>query len=138
MQRKIMMCIVVLALSLSIHAQVQPYKVVFDLTSKDSLVHQRVIRWVDGIVKSDASPEVEIVFYGLSLDMICKEKSTVSEAVTRLAKLGNVKFVACEHAMKVFNVPKDQLLPGVTSVADGIYEIIIKQAQGYGYIKVIP
>lgn len=138
MKRNILMSIIAIVLSANAQAQVQPYKVVFDLTSKDSLVHQRVMRWVDGIVKSGMNPEVEIVFYGQSLDMVSKGKSSVTDAVVRLAKMNNVKFVVCEHAMQVFNVPKDQLLPGVTTVADGIYEIIIRQAQGYGYIKVIP
>lgn len=93
---------------------------------------------MEGILKSKANPEVEVVFYGHSLDMVTMGKSTVSEAVMRLAKLGNAKFAVCEHAMQVFKVAKDQLLPGVTTVADGIYEIITKQAEGYGYIKVIP
>lgn len=138
MKIKISTIILALVFSLGAQGQVQPYKVVFDLTSKDSLIHQRVIRWMEGILKSKANPEVEVVFYGQSLDMVTMGKSTVSEAVMRLAKLGNAKFAVCEHAMQVFKVAKDQLLPGVTTVADGIYEIITKQAEGYGYIKVIP
>jgi intracellular sulfur oxidation DsrE/DsrF family protein len=38
--------------------------------------------------------------------------------------------------MKVHNVEKNMLIPGVKTVPDGIYELISRQADGYGYIKV--
>ena len=41
----------------------------------------------------------------------------------------------CEVAMKNNGIEKDQLLEGVGTVPDGIYEIISKQYEGWGYIK---
>jgi intracellular sulfur oxidation DsrE/DsrF family protein len=38
-------------------------------------------------------------------------------------------------AMKKHQIDKSMLLPGVEIVADGIYEIITKQREGWGYIK---
>ena len=38
--------------------------------------------------------------------------------------------------MKRNNIDQSQLVPGVEIVPDGIYEIISKQQQGWGYIKV--
>jgi intracellular sulfur oxidation DsrE/DsrF family protein len=38
--------------------------------------------------------------------------------------------------MKRYNIDKTQLLPGVEVVDDGIWEIIQKQQEGWGYIKV--
>jgi intracellular sulfur oxidation DsrE/DsrF family protein len=40
-------------------------------------------------------------------------------------------------ALKNNHVDKSQLLPGVETVPDGIYEIISKQKQGWGYIKAV-
>jgi intracellular sulfur oxidation DsrE/DsrF family protein len=117
-------------------AQTQPYKVVFDLTNKDTAMQARVLRWVDLILKTNANPEIEVVFYGQSLDMVTKSKSAFEDKVTKLATLKNMKFAVCEQAMSVHNITKDQLIPGVITVPDGIYEIITKQAQGFGYIKV--
>jgi intracellular sulfur oxidation DsrE/DsrF family protein len=37
--------------------------------------------------------------------------------------------------MKRHNIDAFQLLPGVSIVPDGIYEIITKQKEGWGYIK---
>ena len=38
--------------------------------------------------------------------------------------------------MKRYNYDKSQLLPGVEIVDDGIFEIISKEQEGWGYIKV--
>jgi intracellular sulfur oxidation DsrE/DsrF family protein len=38
--------------------------------------------------------------------------------------------------MQRYNIDKSQLIPGVEVVPDGIYEIITKQREGWGYIKV--
>jgi intracellular sulfur oxidation DsrE/DsrF family protein len=37
--------------------------------------------------------------------------------------------------MKRYQVDVSQLIPGVTTVPDGILQIIKRQAEGWGYIK---
>ena len=132
--------ILVFMLSFSINridAQTKPYNIVFDITTSDTATHARVIRWAKGILESHPDAKIEIVFYGRSLDMIVKDRSIVTNDVIKLATEKKVSFVACEHAMKVFNISKNQLLDGVTTVPDALYELVIKQAEGYGYIKVV-
>lgn len=126
----------ILLLSSQLLAQTQPYNVVFDVTSADSNVHQRVIRMINLISSTNPEAKIVVVYYGMSLNMIVQEKSTVSNAVQKLAAEKKATFVVCEHAMKVHKIEKGQLLSGVTTVPDGIYELIKKQAEGYGYIKV--
>ena len=120
-----------------IAAQNKPYNIVFDITTSDTATHARVIRWSKGIIESHPDAKIEIVFYGRALDMIVKNKSVVANDVITLATEKKVSFVACEHAMKVLNVDKSQLLSGVTTVPDALYELVTKQAEGYGYIKVV-
>lgn len=116
-------------------AQKAPYKVVFDVTSKDSTVHQMVIRWIKEIQAINPEAEIEVVFYAKSLGMVTKDKSAVAADVIKYAKNKNVTFKVCEIAMKNNGVEKGQLLEGVGIVPDGIYEIISKQHEGWGYIK---
>lgn len=116
-------------------AQKAPYNVVFDITSKDTIVHQMVIRWVTEIVEGYPDANVEVVFYGKSLDMINKDKSPFAAEITKLTSGKHAKFAACEVAMKKNNVEKNQLISGVTTVPDGIYEIVSKQHDGWAYIK---
>ena len=116
-------------------SQVKDYKIVFDITSKDTNVHKAVIRWCNEIAAAYPDAKLEVVYYGQSLEMITLGKSVVANDVTRLANGKNVTFSVCSVAMKRWNIDKSQLLPGVTTVPDGIYEILQKQREGYGYIK---
>lgn len=117
-------------------SQQKPFNIVFDLTTSDTATHSRLIRWINGIVASYPDARIEVVFYGKALDMIVKDKSTVAGDVIKLGTEKKVTFAACEHAMQVFNINKNQLLNGVTTVPDALYELVTKQAEGYGYIKV--
>ena len=116
-------------------AQQRPYNVVFDLTSRDTNDHKMVLRWINLIVQPNPDAKVEVVFYGQSLDMVVKDKSVVAEEVKKLATNKNVAFRVCAIAMQHHNIDKSQLLTGVETVPDGIYEIISKQGEGWGYIK---
>lgn len=118
-------------------AQKPDYKVVFDLTSKDPALHQTVVRWINAITKETPDAQLEVVFYGQSLDMVRNDKSTLASDITTLARNNNVSFAVCEMAMKRHNIDKSQLLPGVKTVPDGIYELVSRQKQGWGYIKVV-
>ena len=124
-----------LMLCSQVMAQKAPYKVVFDVTTKDTIVHQMVIRWIKEIEAANPEAAIEVVFYAKSLGMITKDKSAVAADVIKYAKNKNVTFKVCEVAMKNNGIEKDQLLEGVGTVPDGIYEIISKQHEGWGYIK---
>jgi intracellular sulfur oxidation DsrE/DsrF family protein len=118
-------------------AQERPYKVVFDLTSRDSLDQKAVMRWVSEISAANPKAQLEVVMYAKGFEMVMPEKSTVLGQVREALKNPNVKFKACEVALKNNNVEKRQLLQEVQTVPDGIYEIISKQHEGWGYIKVM-
>lgn len=117
-------------------AQGYPYRVVFDLTSRDSLEQIAVMRWVKEISTAHPKAELEVVMYGKGLELVMPEKSTKTVEVIEALKNPNVSFRVCEAAMRNNKVERSQLLMGVKTVPDGIYEIISKQHEGWGYIKV--
>ena len=108
---------------------------VFDLTSKETMAHKAVIRWINEISKSTPDAKLEVVFYGQSLNMVVKNKSVVADDVTKFAATKNISFKVCDIAMKNHNIDKSELLPGVEIVPDGIYEIITKQKEGGDILK---
>ena len=112
------------------------YRVVFDLTSKDSNDQRAVIRWVNEVAKAEPTAQMEVVMYGQGLALVTKGKSLVADDVAKLAQNKNIAFRVCQVAMKAHNLTTNDLLPGVQTVPDGIYEVISKQRQGWGYIKV--
>ena len=112
-----------------------PYNVVFDLTSGDTSVHKSVIRWLNGISSTNPNAKLEVVLYGQSLSMVTRNKSTVEKPLQEVMQHKNVSFKVCEMAMKRHQLDKSQLLPGIGTVPDGIYEIVARQGEGWGYIK---
>jgi intracellular sulfur oxidation DsrE/DsrF family protein len=113
------------------------YKVVFDLTSKDTLDQQAVLRWAREISTASKDAQIEIVMYGKAVSLVTKDRTEYEDAVIKLLANKNVSFKACAIALKAQGIDKSQLLPGVEIVPDGIYEIISKQREGWGYIKAV-
>jgi uncharacterized protein len=71
------------------------YKVVFDLTSRDSLDHKAVIRWAGEVSKASADAKIEVVMYGQGVNMMVKGKSAVENAIIKLMeiKMFHLRFV---------------------------------------------
>jgi uncharacterized protein len=115
----------------------QPYRVAFDLTSRDSLDQKAVLRWIKEV--NSATPkaeEVVVVMYGKGIELVVPGRSAFTAGVEEAMKSGNVSFKVCAIAMKNNNVESDQILPGVQIVPDGIRELVLKQQDDWGYIKV--
>ena len=119
-----------------LQAQEAPYRVVFDLTSNDSLNQRSVMRWIKEITQSNPQAQIEVVMYGKGFELVMPERSAYIHDVENAVKMPNVTFKVCEIALKNNNVPKSAILTNVGTVPDGIYEVISKQREGWGYIKV--
>ncbi|EDP70201.1 hypothetical protein FBALC1_11727 [Flavobacteriales bacterium ALC-1] len=116
-------------------SQDKPVKIVFDVTSSDTKVHESAIRHIKLMSKAYPNSKFEMVMYSGAYKMVVKEESTVSEEIEALAKNKNVDFVVCQGSLNHHKIDDSQLVFGVRSVPDGILEIINKQRQGWGYIK---
>ena len=133
--KKIQLVLGLACLSLAAAAQRANYRVVFDLTSRDTVDQKNMIRWLKEIRESNPEAKMEVVMYSKGLELAVKGKSYVADDVTKLAADKHITFSVCAVAMKNNSVTEDQLLPGVHIVPDGIYEIITRQREGWGYIK---
>ena len=117
-------------------AQKTDYRVVFDMTSKDTINQQAVLRQVQGIKAAHPGAQLEVVMYGDGSDLVVTNLSSRPLVVQQLITDHNVKFAVCAMTLKRKNIDKNQLIKGVEIVDDGIYEIIKRQGEGWGYIKV--
>jgi len=136
MKRNIFLLMLLICSTQFVFAQARPYNVVFDMTSRDTINQQTVIRWINEVTSANPDAKVEVVMFGQGTALAIKDKSAVADDVTRLAQNKNVAFRICAIALKNQNVDKSQLLSGVETVPDGISAIISKQGEGWGYIKV--
>jgi hypothetical protein len=115
----------------------QPYRVAFDLTSRDSLDQKAVVRWIREVTTASPKAQIEVVMYGKGFELVMPERSTVIADVKEAMKNPNVSFKVCAIALRNNGITQSQLLPGVLTVPDGIYELVSKQQEHWGYIKAI-
>lgn len=120
-----------------VRAAPQPYRVVFDLTSRDTLEQKAVLRWLREVGTSSPDAQMEVVMYGKGFELVMPERSAYTTDVQTAMKNPNVKFKVCAIALRNNNVATSQLLPGVEPVPDGIRELVSKQQDHWGYIKVM-
>jgi uncharacterized protein len=135
--RKYMLCMIgIMGLFQLVNAQAPNYKVVFDMSSKDSVNQQAIVREIGLITGATPDAKLEVVIYGQGMDLVVKDRSPQAVAIQKLIADGKASFRVCAMTMGRMHIEKDQLIPGVEVVPDGIYEIISKQQAGWGYIKV--
>ena len=119
--RRTLFVVLLAVLSLGfVRAQRQPYRVVFDLTSRDTLEQKAVLRWLKEVSTSSPDAQMEVVMYAKGFDLVMPERSAYIADVKEAMKNPNVAFKVCAIALKNNNVDKSQLLPGVQTVPDGI------------------
>ncbi|NDP27391.1 MAG: hypothetical protein GZ087_08215 [Flavobacterium sp.] len=112
----------------------QKHLVVFQMSSNDPESQKGLVNNILNIKKTWANVKIEVVALGPGLELVESEKSAVAEDVAKMIKMG-VIFVACENTMAKKNIIKADLIDNVGTVPSGIVEIIIKQEQGWSYIK---
>lgn len=135
MKKLLPVALLLLVCTSALLAQTNSYKILFDITSKDTADHQTVIRHISGMSKAYPDANLEVVIYGGAWPMVVKEKSAVAESVLSLCLNKNVHFKLCEETMKRQRIDKSMLIQGVQTVPDAIIELVTKQGQGWGYIK---
>ncbi len=116
-------------------AQQEPIKVVFDVTSANPEVHKTAAKHLRLMAEAYPDSQFEMVIYSGAIKMVDKKASAVGETLAEMVKRDNVSVVVCEQTMKRHKMVNDDLIPGVGSVPDGIFEIVMKQKEGWGYIK---
>jgi len=76
---------------------------------------------------------IALVAFGPGIDML-KFESEMGNLVQEAMK-GGVTVAACTNTMDSAGLTPDDMLPGVTYVKAGVADIILRQEQGYAYIR---
>jgi len=136
----LVVCVVLVAVVL-VRAQSstapKPYKVVFDLTTDDPQDQTAVLRWLREVASANPKSEMEVVMYGRGLALVTPGRSKLTDEAKVAIGRPSVTFKVCEISMRNQKVEKGQMLPHVETVPDGIGEIVARQKEGWGYIKVV-
>jgi len=140
--KKILLVIMLFVVSNSLSAQsangqaasYQGLKIVFQLTSADTVIHQTLMSQLKNYYSVAPDTKFEVVCHGGGLNMLLKKSCVIQDQIKMYADKG-VSFVACEFAMKKRNVTKEELVDGAGTVISGVLEIAKKQQEGWSYIK---
>lgn len=111
------------------------HRIIMQLSSSDTMVWKGLMNnlkhlkagWGDSLA-------IEIVAHGSGIEMLILGKTTQQKKIAEFMQMG-VVFVACENTMKEKNIAKEIIIPEAGFVRMGIGEIVMKQEQGWSYIK---
>jgi intracellular sulfur oxidation DsrE/DsrF family protein len=111
------------------------HKVVIQLNTADTAAWSGVIGNIKNLSKVwPGNIKIEVVVHGKALDFLVAAKSHLVTDIDQLAKKG-VVFNACENTMGKHGITKQMLIPSVFSVPSGVAEIILKQEEGWSYLR---
>lgn len=110
-------------------------KAVVHVNFGDAERQKHGLKNVTNMNKAEAGKaEIVVVCHGPGIVLVVKDKSPDAAEVERLINEG-VKFAACENTLKDKGIPKDSLIPGVTTVPSGAAEVVRRQQDGFGYFR---
>ncbi len=111
-----------------------PYKIVFHLTSADTLVHKALIKQLNFALAAAPKAQLEVVCHNMGIYFIVTEKTQQAAGIRDLKARG-VDFVGCENTLRERKINRTELMPEVRTVPAGILEIVKKQRKKWAYIK---
>ena len=115
--------------------QAKMHQVVMQLNTADTAVWSSTLDNIRNFQKVwPGNVSIEVVVHGKALNFLVTDKSHLVSEIEALTKLG-VIFNACENTMNKYGIRKDMLIPSVGSVPSGVAELVVKQEEGWSYIK---
>ena len=110
------------------------HKIVFQLTSDDTLVHKGLMKQLNNVLTAAPNTKIEVVCHGPGINLLVTDKTTVYARIQEMKAKG-VAFEACENTLKEKNIPKNKIIPEAGFVPSAIVETVIRQEEGWSYVK---
>jgi uncharacterized protein len=110
------------------------HKIVVQLVSSDTAVYRMLIAQLGNIKKAAPNAKIEVVCHSGGIYILVAEKTIYKSEIEDFAKNG-ITWTACENTMRMRNIPKEKLIPICTTVPSGIFEVVLKQEEGWSYLK---
>ena len=115
-------------------AQKKQYKIVFHMTSNDTLVHKAVIKQINNALATAPKSQIEVVCHNHGITMLQISKTQQAEGIAALQAKG-VVFAACENTLRERKIDKADIVAKSAFVPAGIIKVADKQMAGWAYIK---
>jgi intracellular sulfur oxidation DsrE/DsrF family protein len=111
------------------------YRVIFQVSDNDPRKWNLALNNIRNVQEDlgKGNVEIELVAYGPGLPMLTLESEVADRIADALAQGVNV--VACEKTMFNTNLKREDMLPSIGYVKSGVVELLVKQQQGYAYLR---
>ena len=111
------------------------YKTVIQLSSGEDAIIKSTVSQIHNLLKDLKNEvEIELVCHGKSISFVTNHQGIWSSVLEDLLSK-SVKIVACENMLIANAKSKNDLFDGIETVPAAITELVVKQQQGWSYIK---
>ena len=115
--------------------EIKDHNIVIQLNTADTSAWSSTIGNIKNIQKAWPNHlHIEVVVHGKAINLLVKDKTYFANDIAGLTKEGIV-FSACENTMRKYKIEKAELLIEAKTVPSGVVEVILKQEQGWRYLK---
>lgn len=132
--KKLFLPIFLFFCSSHLFAQQNKLSVVWDLSSADTAVQGAVFRQINNARALKPDLQIEVVFHGKAVLSLLKSDKSFEDRV-RFAKERGVTVAVCNNSLKRLKIDPSQLMPETTIVPSAVVELILKQSDGWSYLK---
>ena len=123
------------AVTVAQEKQTNMHQVVMQLNTADTAVWSSTLGNIRNFQKIwPGKVTIEVVVHGKALNFLVTDKSHLVSEIEAMTKIG-VVFNACENTMNKYGIRKDMLIPSANSVPSGVAELVMKQEEGWSYLK---
>ena len=111
------------------------YRAIIQLVSGEEAVIKSTASQINNLIKAlEGDVEVELVCHGESLSFVLADGNKWADIIEYL--LGkSIEIVACENMLDAHAKSPRDLFTGIKTVPSAIAEIVVKQQEGWSYVK---
>ena len=107
---------------------------VWDLSNADTAVQGAVFRQINNARAQKPNLDIEVVFHGYAVKSLLKVDKSFEERI-KMAKEKGVIIAVCNNSLKRLKIDPSELMQEVTVVPSAVVELIVKQSEGWSYLK---
>jgi len=109
---------------------------VFHVDQNDRATFQLALSNIKNLLSELGELDVsaELVANGEGIRLLLDKDNDLKQSINDLAAKG-VRLLACEKAMKRYEVERPMLLARVTTIPAGVVQLVKRQHEGWAYVK---
>lgn len=114
--------------------QAKEHRIVFHLATSDTLAQKALVKQLSNVLEYWDTAKIEVVVHNNGVNFMKQDEARFAKEIADLRQRG-VVFAVCENTLKQRKIEKNQILPSAVFVPVGLAEIVLRQEEGWSYIK---